>query len=160
MPTSASAPRNAATLGSVFMPVSTSVQAFPPRTRYTLTIEGRIGSGRYTCTTPSAISRAFAASRLLLVQPLLDREREGDPTPPRAPRPVLDHRRDPGDVRLPDAVDRRRRAGHRETDGVLDRIRRGPGERDRLLYHRTSLHRRRAPRGRHYTLGRRDICKL
>src|SRR5689334_24507872 len=126
MPTSASAARNAPTLASVFIPVSTSVHVSPARIRYTLTIVGRIGSGRWTRTTPSATSRVFATSRMLLVEPLLDGERQADAHLPGVHGAVLDQRRDPGHVRLADAVDRRGRAVDREPDGVLDRVGRRP----------------------------------
>src|SRR5690349_7297296 len=76
---------------------------------------------------------------MLLVQPLLHREREADADLPGVHRAVLDDRGDAGDVGLPDAVDRGRRARHGETDGVLDRVRRRTGERDRLLDHRALL---------------------
>src|SRR5439155_16595013 len=96
---------------------------------------GRMGSGRKTSTTPSTTSRAFAVSRMLLVDPLLHAEAEADPHAPRVDRPVLDHGGDARDLGRPDAVDRRRSAGHGESDRVLDRVRRGSGERDRLLDH-------------------------
>src|SRR5689334_13320921 len=118
------------------MPVSTSVQVSPARTRYTFTIVGRIGSGRWTRTTPSAISRALAASCMLLVHPLLDREREPDADAPGVHGAVLDDGRDAGNIGLPDAVDRCRGPRHGESDRVLDRVRRCAGEGDRLLNHR------------------------
>ena len=91
---------SAARLSPVCMPVSTSVQPSPPRTRYTLTMVGRIGSGRNTCTTPSATSRVFAASPMLLVQLLLDREADAHPDPPGRDAAVLDHGGDAVDLDL------------------------------------------------------------
>src|SRR2546427_10930331 len=74
---------------------------------------GRMGSGRKTSTTPSTTSRAFAVSRMLLVDPLLHAEAEADPHAPRVDRPVLDHGGDAPDLGRPDTRDRRRRAGPR-----------------------------------------------
>src|SRR5262249_59205721 len=83
-----------------------------------------MGSGRNPSTTPSTTSRAFAESRMLLVDALLHAEAEPDPHPPRVDRPVLDHGGDAGDPRRPDAVDRLRPAPHREAPRGP---RRGPG---------------------------------
>src|SRR5439155_12521400 len=91
-------------------------------------------------TTPSTISRALAvASRMLLVEPLLDRERDPQADPPGADGAVLDHRGDAGDLGLAEPVDGGRGAIHGEADRVLDRVGGGAGERDRLLDHRSLL---------------------
>src|SRR5262249_34290900 len=121
MPTSASAPRNAAALSAVFIPVSISVHASPARTRYTLTMVGRTGRGRNTCTTPSATSRVLAPSPMLLVHVLLHGEADPHPHSPRRDAAVLDHRADAVDLDLGlDALQGGGRAGDREPDGVLD----------------------------------------
>src|SRR5438094_9321416 len=82
---------------------------------------------------------------MLLVEPLLDRERDPQADPPGADGPVLDHRGDAGDLGLAEAVDGGRGAVHGEADRVLDRVGGRAGERDRLLDHRSLLRRRRAP---------------
>src|SRR5262245_59069829 len=104
-------------------------------------IVGFIGSGRKTWTTPSASSRVLpprtvlAASDMLLVERILDREREAQLHLPCAHGAVLDDRDDVRDLGLADTLDGGRGARDRETDGVLDGVRRGTGERDRLLDH-------------------------
>src|SRR5437879_13288219 len=135
MPISSRAPRKAATLSSVFMPVSMSVQRSPARTRYTFTMLGRMGSCSYTRTTPSRIARAFAASGMLLVKALLNGERDPQLDTPRGHRAVLDECRHARDLRLPDAVDRRRSTRHRKSDGVLDRVGGRARQMNRLLDH-------------------------
>src|SRR5882724_7299822 len=76
---------------------------------------------------------------MLLVEPLLDRERDPQADPPGADGAVLDHRGDAGDLGLAEAVDGGRGAIHGEADRVLDRVGGGAGERDRLLDHRSLL---------------------
>src|SRR5207247_8699668 len=76
---------------------------------------------------------------MLLVEALLDRERDPQADPPGADGPVLDHRGDAGDLGLADAVDGGRGAVHGEPDRILDRVGGGAGERDRLLDHRGLL---------------------
>src|SRR4029450_5085270 len=97
---------------------------------------GRMGSGRNTCTTPSATSRALAASPMLLVELLLDGEAHAHPHAPRRDAAVLDHAGDAVDLDLGlDALQGRERAADGEADRVLDGVRRRPGELDRLLDH-------------------------
>src|SRR5436305_14836033 len=76
---------------------------------------------------------------MLLVEPLLDRERDPQADPPGADGPVLDQRGDAGDLGLAEAVDGGRGAVHGEADRILDRVGGGAGERDRLLDHRSLL---------------------
>src|SRR4029450_5186306 len=97
---------------------------------------GRIGSGRNTCTTPSATSRVLAASPMLLVELLLHGEAHAHPHAPRHDAPVLHHASDAVDLHLGfDALDRGERAADGEADRVLDGVRRRPRELDRLLDH-------------------------
>src|SRR5512132_1005487 len=98
-------------------------------------IVGLKGRGRNTCTTPSASTWVLPASLarrpsstfappspMLLVDLLLDGEAHLHAHAPRRDAAVLDHRGDAVDLDLGlDALDRRRRAGDREPDRVLDR---------------------------------------
>src|SRR5262245_49850682 len=72
---------------------------------------------------------------MLLVQALLDGERDAQADLPGVDRAVLDHGTDAGDVRPADALDRGCGARDGEPDGVLDRVGGRAGERDRLLDH-------------------------
>ena len=64
------------------------------------------GSGRKTCTTPSATSRVLAASRMLLVELLLHGEGDPHAHAPGAHAAVLDHGGDAVDLDLGlDALD-------------------------------------------------------
>src|SRR5580765_8366864 len=101
---------------------------------------GLNGSGRNTCTMPSASSRDLASSPMLLVDLLLHGEAHADARAPRRHAAVLDDGRDAVDLDLGlDALDRLRRARDREADGVLDGVRRRTGELDRLLDHASAL---------------------
>src|SRR5262249_62280452 len=100
----------------------------------TFTIEGRIGSGRKTCTTPSITSRVLApGAAMLLVQALLHGEGDPQANLPGVDRAVLHHGGDAGDVGLADALDRRGGTRDGEADGILDRVRGRAGQGDRPL---------------------------
>jgi hypothetical protein len=125
MPMSSSAARNVRTLSSVCMPVSTSVGVAGPDQ---VDVDDRRAhrQRQESCTTPSAISRVLALSRMLLdscsctakVTRSLTRHAF---TVPSSTMAVI------GDLRLADAVDRGGGSGDGQADRVLD----GAGRRAR-----------------------------
>src|SRR6516165_6410256 len=148
IPTSSSAASNARRLSPVCMPVSTSVHVAPARTSQTLTMVGRIGSGRNTSTTPGATSRVLPPSCFdLFVYAVLHGERDLHLHAPGAHFTVLDQRRDVHDVGLPYALDGGAGAVDGHADGLLDGAGRRRGELDRLLDHG-------APPARHIAVDR------